>query len=314
MMDARRAAAALGGKAIGRNKVKAPGPGHSRQDGSLLVTLDPGAPEGFTVHSFAGDDWRECRDYVRRRLGLPEWQPGDERDRRVPTAQVKNWDADMMEEEMGPRSDDDLLRIKRARQLWDEAGDPRGTLAETYLREYRKLNLSDELAGSVLRFHSRTPWRDENTGKTIRLPALIAAFRSIDDNEITAVHRIALNADGSKIDRRMLGVVQRAAVKLDPAPADGVLVIGEGVETCMAARQLDLRPAWALGSVGAISFFPVISGIRRLAILGEAGEASKEATKLCAKRWRRIGCRVQIIYSEIGNDINDAVIAGARNG
>jgi hypothetical protein len=74
--------------------------------------------------------------------------------------------------------------------------------------------LTDELAGSVLRFHAKCPWRDENTGQTIKVPAMIAAFRSIDDDSITAIHRIRLNADATKFDRRMLGIVKRAAVKL----------------------------------------------------------------------------------------------------
>jgi hypothetical protein len=52
----------------------------------------------------------------------------------------------------------------------------------------------------------------------------------------------------------MLGLVHRAAVMLDPI--GDTLSIGEGVETCMAARQLGYRPAWAPGSVGAIAKFP----------------------------------------------------------
>ena len=59
-------------------------------------------------------------------------------------------------------------------------------------------------------------------------------FRSIDDDAITAVHRIALNSDGTKLDRRMRGVVHRAAIK----PAGKQLAIGEGLETAMAARHL----------------------------------------------------------------------------
>ena len=40
----------------------------------------------------------------------------------------------------------------------------------------------------------------------------------------------------------MLGLVQRAAVKLDD-DVDDELAVGEGVETCMAARMLGiLRP------------------------------------------------------------------------
>jgi len=51
----------------------------------------------------------------------------------------------------------------------------------------------------------------------------------------------------------------------------------EGIETCMAAQQLGIRPAWALGSVGAISFFPVIESVQELILLGETGVASTTA-------------------------------------
>src|SRR5262249_54066860 len=56
-------------------QVLAPGPGHSAQDRSLSVKLDDAAPDGFVVHSFAGDDPIACRDHVRRKLGKPEFEP-----------------------------------------------------------------------------------------------------------------------------------------------------------------------------------------------------------------------------------------------
>jgi hypothetical protein len=87
------------------------------------------------------------------------------------------------------RTEDDILRIKRAAELWDEAKEPRRTLAENYLRS-RALDLPDDLAGAVLRFHSGCPWRNEASGKTELIPALLAPFRSLDDDTITGVHRI----------------------------------------------------------------------------------------------------------------------------
>jgi len=144
--------------------------------------------------------------------------------------------------------------------------------------------------------------------------ALLAAFRSIDDDDITAIHRIRLDQPQlwPKAGRRMLGLVHHAAVKLEPVAT--TLIIGEGVETCMAARQcmaagdIERAPIWALGSVGAISFFPVLDGVRRLIILGERGEASAQAVRLCGQRWQRAGRRVQVLYSEIGSDVNDALM------
>jgi len=178
----------------------------------------------------------------------------------------------------------------------------------------RALDLPDDLAGAALRFHPRCPWRNEDTGKTERIPALLAAFESIDTDDITAIHRIRLDQPQRwpKADRRMLGLVHRAAVKLDPVAT--TLIIGEGVETCMAARQcmatgdLERAPVWALGSVGAISFFPVLDGVKRLIILGESGEASAQAVRLCGRRWQHAGRRVQVLYSEIGSDVNDALM------
>jgi hypothetical protein len=62
-------AKALGGEVSGR-QILAPGPGHSPRDRSLSVRVDPNAPDGVLVHSFAADDWRACRDHVKARLGI----------------------------------------------------------------------------------------------------------------------------------------------------------------------------------------------------------------------------------------------------
>jgi Toprim domain len=303
----RTIARALGGEISGR-QILAPGPGHRRFDRSLSIRIEPGAPDGFLCHSFAGDDPIVCKNHVRQRLGLPEWKPGDEQDRRVDASRRARFDQTAIdrEAEKRPRSEDDHHRIERAVAIWHKAQDPRGTLAQIYLNVHRKLDLDDDLAGGVLRFHPACPWRNENTGKTDRVPALIAAFRSIDDGTITAIHRIALNSDGSKLDRRMLGVVHRAAVMLDPIGTE--LAIGEGIETCMAARQLGVRPTWAVGSTGSIAGFPILEGVKTLTILGETGQASRDAIRFCGSRWRRAGRRVFFVMPSVGTDLNDELL------
>lgn len=311
MAALQHAARALGGD-ISRGQILCPGPGHSPRDRSLSVRFDNRAPDGFLVTSFSGDDWRLCRDYVRNKLGLPDWEPGDDRHdhRRIPKPHIDKWDfaAVDAEAEKRGRTEDDLLRIERATKIWNAGIDPRGVHeVEGYLRA-RCLDLPDGVAGNVLRFHPHCPWRNEDAGRADFIPCLIAAFRSVDDDLLTGVHRIRLDRPERwpKTDRRMLGLIHGAAVKL-ASPQD-VLVIGEGIETGLAAMQLGLGQAWALGSVGAISFFPVLPDIRRLILLAEAGEASQRAVTLCARRWKRAGRRVTISRSQVGSDHNDVLM------
>jgi RecA-family ATPase len=73
-MDLQRFARALGGE-VNSGQVLAPGPGHSPKDRSLSVKLDTSAPDGFVVHSFAGDDPIRCKDYVRHKAGIEPFKP-----------------------------------------------------------------------------------------------------------------------------------------------------------------------------------------------------------------------------------------------
>jgi hypothetical protein len=79
---------------------------------------------------------------------------------------------------------------------------------------------------------------------------MVALFRSIETDKPQAVNRTYLDGNGKKkVERRFLGPVSGAAIILDAN--ENVLRglhIGEGIETCLAARQIGLRPTWALGS------------------------------------------------------------------
>lgn len=82
-IDARTAAKILGGEVEKPDRINVPGPGHSKRDRSLTVFFGDQCPEGFAVYSHAADDFRECRDYVRDKLGLPAWKPGDKSEQPV---------------------------------------------------------------------------------------------------------------------------------------------------------------------------------------------------------------------------------------
>ena len=81
-LDPKIIASALGGDVRGE-RVLAPGPGHSPADRSLAIKFDEHAPEGFLVHSFAGDDPIACRDYIREKCQLPEFRPNGNGRRRT---------------------------------------------------------------------------------------------------------------------------------------------------------------------------------------------------------------------------------------
>jgi putative DNA primase/helicase len=301
---------ALGGKIDAGRRVLCPGPGHSAQDESLAVRPSATAPEGFTVHSHAGDDWKVCRDYVRERLGMPAFEPGRRGSGSVRPARIGQ-PADQFGE------DRDLKRVERTKRRavarFNEAQDPRNTIVETYLAS-RNLSLPDELAGTVLRFHPARPWKDDETGELLKVPAMVAAMRDIRTDDLTAIHRTRLTPDGCKIGRKMMGKASGAAIKLDPDENVCLgLHVGEGLETCLAARQLGFRPVWALGSASAIAAFPVLSGIDALSILAEddATGANARAIEACAERWLAAGREVLRIASLWGGDINDALNRGA---
>ena len=277
-MNMRALARTLGGEPCGRNRVLCPGPGHSKADRSLSVIFNGGA--GPVVHSFAGDDWRLCKNHVRALLGGAAyvWSTPQqcERDR-----------------------DDERTAI--ARTLWSQGIDPRGTPAEEYLRS-RGLTLTDA-ARKALRFHPH-PKYPAGWG-----PTLLAAFQDIETDELTGIHRIRVDQPRlwPRTRRKMLGPVAGSAVKLADVP-DGVLAVGEGIETCMAANALGFGPAWALGSAGAIATLPVLEDIRKLILLGENDDASRKATDDCAERWVRAGREVELVEPEVGTDLNDELM------
>jgi hypothetical protein len=174
-MTPRAIAHVLGGDVSG-SSVLVPGPGHSAKDRSLCITLDPRAPNGIIVHSFSGDDWRDCRDYVFAKLGI------------VPDQSAKP--AILNQSSERPPSESAL-------SIWAETIPIKGTVADRYLAS-RSLILPAN-ADDVLRFHSSCPF-----GKGERYPCMVALYRAIASNRPKAIHRTALTADGRKIDRKAL--------------------------------------------------------------------------------------------------------------
>ena len=258
-LSIRQIADVLGGDVIAGNRVLCPGPGHSRRDRSLAVTFLDGR---FSVKSFAGDDWRDCRDHVKGMLGLSD-------DRPVPFKAVPQVDPDR------------LRRQKTAADIWARAKPITSTLAETYLA-FRGLSYS----GDALRFYPGAR-------------AMIALITDAITGEPIGIHRTFLDRDGNRTDKKMLGAAAGGVVRLSPDDEVTTSIgIAEGIETALAAP---FRPIWASLSAGGMKSFPVLPGVTSLSIFADQDRAGLEAANACGKRWHEAGREVTMVAPVVGD-------------
>jgi hypothetical protein len=108
----------------------------------------------------------------------------------------------------------------------------------------------------------------------------------------------------------MLGRAAGGAVRL--VPAAETLLIGEGIETCLAAIQATAEPAWAALSTSglvALALPPIVRTVVTLAD-HDANRAGERAARAAAARWLAEGRVVKIAMPpEPGTDMAD-VLAG----
>ena len=144
-----------------------------------------------------------------------------------------------------------------------------GSVAASYL-ERRGCALPAFPDESHLRWHPDVRNRKEDhTG-----PALVALVTDVDTGEPISLHRTWIAPDGSakaKLDRpRLLLARHRSDGVVRLWPDDEItlgLVLGEGIETCLAGAQAGLTPVWATLSAGNLAAFPVLPGIEGLTVL-----------------------------------------------
>jgi putative DNA primase/helicase len=144
--------------------------------------------------------------------------------------------------------------------------------------------------------------------------AMIALVHDCDGEQI-GIHRTYLLADGTAkapVDpaRLSLGPIKGGAVRL--APVAETLMVGEGIETCLAAMQATAMPAWAALSTSGLTalFLPPV--VREIIILvdNDVNGAGERAARSAAERWLAEGRRVRLAIPPVpGTDFND-VIAG----
>jgi hypothetical protein len=201
--------------------------------------------------------------------------------------------------------DDDGKRTGRALKGWQSTKSPYGTAVERYLAS-RGLDLPWL---ETIRFH---PGLKHPSGDV--WPAMVGLVtRGVDDVPL-AIHRTFLARDGSgkaPVDpqRMMLGPCRGGAVRL--AKAGNVLLVGEGIETCLAAMQASGHPAWAALSTSGLLTLDLPQTVRDVIVLADGDEAGKAAARGAALRWKREGRRVRIAYPSEGMDFNDMLLGRA---
>jgi hypothetical protein len=194
-------------------------------------------------------------------------------------------------------------RSELALMIWRSSKPAAGTVVETYLRS-RGLNISPPAA---LRFHSTLAHSSGGLW-----PGMVALVTRGVDGAPIGIHRTFLAHGGAgkaPVDpqKMMKGPCAGGAVRL-AEPGD-VLLIGEGIETCLAAAQATGYPAWAALSTSGLTGLELPADIRDVMILADADPAGEKAALNAARRWKGEGRRVRIARPPAGQDFNDLLIA-----
>jgi DNA polymerase I-like protein with 3'-5' exonuclease and polymerase domains len=288
--------AAVIGQPLTRAKMLAC-PFHADTTPSMRIYDDPA---GGHYHCFGCGAHGDAIDWLVRAEGM---------ERGEALHVLEHWDGPLVA--AAPKQNDGTT-LRDALQLWDAAQPIAGTPAARYLAHHRRIDLAalpvdiDE----VLRFFPRCTF-----GST-KHPCLLALMRDVLSNERAGIQRIALDANAQKIERRMLGSWQGArAVKIWPAGKQ--LVVGEGVETVLAAAtripylNAPLRPAWALLSAAPLARFPVLPEVEHLIILADndSNGVGQQAADACRRRWCEAGRAVAVLLpDQPDTDFNDVAI------
>jgi putative DNA primase/helicase len=202
-------------------------------------------------------------------------------------------------------ADDDGKRTNAALSIWRSTTAGCGTPVETYLRS-RGLSIPPP---SNLRFHAGLKHRSGNVW-----PTMVALVTRGTDDVPLAIHRTFLARGGTgkapvEPQKMMLGPCRGGAVRL--APAREVLLVGEGIETCLAAMQGAKHPAWAALSTSGLRSLDLPPTVRDVIVLADGDDPGEAAAQDCGRRWKREGRRVRIARPPWGLDFNDLLLGRA---
>jgi putative DNA primase/helicase len=197
----------------------------------------------------------------------------------------------------------DLERSKQALHIWESAKPAEGTIVESYLRS-RCIQLR---VPSRLRFNAAL---NHPAGET--WPVMVALVTRGDDDTPIGILRTYLSRDGAgkapvEPSKMMLGACRGGSARL-AAGVGELMLVGEGIETCLSAMQATGKPAWAALSTSGLRTLELPDAARDVIVLADADEPGEAAARSCAVRWRREGRRVRIARPPQGMDFNDVLV------
>jgi hypothetical protein len=272
-MAAETIAKALGGRKTSSGWV-ARCPAHHDRTPSLSIST--GKDGKVLLRCFAGCDQSKVIDALRAR-GL--WEHQGRRSGRC-SFKIRQ------QKDKAPERDD-TKRTEAALRIWKATAPALDTLVEIYLQS-RGLRLP---LPSVLRFNGGLKHPSGSIW-----PAMVGLVTRGPDDTPLAIHRTFLARNGAgkaPVDpaKMMLGPCRGGAVRLgDPGE---VLMVGEGIETCLAAMQATGHPAWAALSTSGLRALDLPDTVREVIVLADGDDPDKAAARDCALRCRCEGRRVR---------------------
>ena len=134
--------------------------------------------------------------------------------------------------------------------------------------------------------------------------------RGKDDTEL-AVHRTFLTRDGTgkaPVDpqKMMLGPCRGGAVRLG-VPGE-MLMVGEGIETCLSVMQATGNSAWAALSTSGLRVLDLQADVHEVIVLADGDDPGEAAARGSALRWHLEGRRVRIARPPRSLDFNDVLL------
>ncbi|MFQ8432891.1 toprim domain-containing protein [Amaricoccus sp. W119] len=288
-MNAETIARALGGRKVGQSWT-ARCPAHDDREPSLSIRDADGK---VLVRCHAGCDQRDVIAALKERGwwdGKAHLSLRTSRHRKVSP----------------PRPDPDQVeRSAVALSIWHCAIPAERTPVEAYLAS-RGLTCSLE---SSLRFHRGLKHPSGGTW-----PCMVALVTKGADDKPLAIHRTFLAREGHakapvEPAKMMLGPCRGGAVRL--AEPGEVLMVGEGIETCLAAMQATGLPAWAALSTSGLRALDLPGCVRDVIVLADGDDPGEAASRDSALRWTREGRRVRIARPPRGLDFNDVLLGRA---